>query len=344
MEKLTFFSHHLPMDGYGYAGIKIGAALRELDGGVELVNMLDEEGKHTDFGKRKWKAEGRAVALCLPDWYPDIETAGGLVGFTMFESTRMPWGRVLILNKLCSAVLVPCEWCKDVFEAQGVRAPVRVARWGIDAEDYPVIDRSGHDGPYTFLWSGTPDQRKGWDVAYRAFVAAFGDRKDVRLVLHFRKKPVGVMGCADENVEMVEGKLRLEEWRLLLGKADCFVFPSRGEGWGLPPREAAATGLPAIATDWGGLHEEIEHWGIPLRVKGVKPACFGEWDAGEIGVWAEPDLDDLVDKMRSCVEHPVGVEGIGRMAANWTREYASWERTAAEIASAGTPRNDRMVG
>lgn len=33
---------------------------------------------------------------------------------------------------------------------------------------------------------------------------------------------------------------------------DGFILPSHGEGWGLPLIEAMASGLPTIATAWGG--------------------------------------------------------------------------------------------
>ena len=37
---------------------------------------------------------------------------------------------------------------------------------------------------------------------------------------------------------------------VLYRSSDCFVLPTRGEGWGLPIIEAMACGVPVIATSW----------------------------------------------------------------------------------------------
>ena len=308
-----------PCDGYGYGTIKIGEALRRMTGGaVELVSL-----------EKVRRFEVPVVVVCTPDWLPEIE-APRVIAHTMFEATRLPVGWVEKLNDYSDTVVVPCAWNAEVFVENGVLRPVRVARWGIDPEDYFPLDRADHDGPYTFLWSGTPDQRKGWDVAYRAFRQAFGDRHDVRLVLHFRTLPTGVTGCDDANVEIVEGLFGRPRLREMLQAADCYVFPSRGEGWGLPPREAAATGLPAIATDFGGLAEEIEDWGIGLPIAGMSRAEYGFWTC-DLGHWAEPDQQRLQELMVWCVEDRAGAAGRGARAAAWLAEHGTWERTAREI-------------
>jgi glycosyltransferase involved in cell wall biosynthesis len=331
VDMFHLMSHYLPMDGYGYGAIKIAEALERLVGnGVDVVDMQPPEGGFYKVGEMRWLVPWPACALTVPEWYEEIETSR-LVGYTMFESTLMPQNKVDLINGHCDACIVPCTWCAEMFKAQGVNVPVHVAKWGVDANDYWPIERSGRDGPYTFLWSGTPDLRKGWDLAYKAFWKAFGKSRDVRLILHFRHIPRGLNGVDDENVDVVSGLFDRPILRKMLAEADCFVFPSRGEGWGSPPREAAATGLPVIATNWGGLAEEIEHWALPLRVARLAPAAYNDWDAGEIGEWAEPDLDHLVELMRWCERNRMTATAKGAAAAMWLAGNATWERTARVV-------------
>ena len=336
----TFMGFHIKQDGYGYGTLKIAEALRRIDSGVQYVDMA-ENGRHVDPHDKAWTIPGTAIALCLPDWYDDVH-CDRLIGFTMHEATRLPKDWVEIINRRCERVIVPCEWNVQVFQESGVRAPIDVARWGIDANDYWPVEREAFsiqhsaisEKPYTFLWSGTPDLRKGWDVAYLAFNLAFGKREDVQLILHFRDALPGDPRFADRNVRAVVGRLDTYGWRSKLANADCFVFPSRGEGWGLPPREAAATGLPTIATNWGGLHEEIDEWGLALDVKRMSPASYGWWNAGDVGEWAEPDIDHLVELMRWCEANRDQAAQVGERAAEWLKQNTPWERTAKAVMKA----------
>jgi glycosyltransferase involved in cell wall biosynthesis len=326
---LTFLSHHIESDGYGYSGYKIREALLRLGVRVEAVDMLDEQERYTRVGSAHWYAPGDAVALTVPPWWRDID-ARRLYGFSMFESTKLPAGWAAAINETAEACLVPSHFCAEVFEANGVEADLEVAPLGVDPGDWWPLDRSGHEGPYTFLWSGTADRRKGWDLAYRAFCRAFGHREDVRLVLWFRLAPRGVDGIGDPNVKMMVGPKTRPEMRKLLAEADCFVYPARGEGFGLPPREAAATGLPVIATDWGGLSEEIGEWALPVRVAHMETAGFGFYRT-DIGEWAVPDVDQVTEWMRWCAENPGRAQAAGDRAAEWMAQYGTWDRTARRV-------------
>lgn len=324
---ITFMGFMMPKDGYGYGTIKIAERLASR---YDLIDMTAHGGGLGCKEERQWWLDGKAVALCTPDWLARIDAADGLISYTMFEATKLPEGWADKINQHSDRLLVPCQWCAEMFHDNGVHVPIDVVKWGIDPEDYWPLERLHGSRPYTFLWSGTPDLRKGYDVAYRAFYRAFGHHMGVRLVMHFRHKPPGLAGASDPNVTVVAGMFDRPVLRSMLARADAFVFPSRGEGWGSPPREAAATGLPVIATDWGGLAEEIEQWAYPLNVTGrMSPAVYGFWD--DIGEWAEPDVDHLTELMRWCYEHQSEAAAFGQQAARWLAKEATWDRTAQRL-------------
>lgn len=325
---LSFTRGMIGRDGYGYAARCILKALRAINPNLPDLDMADE----ADQGRLEWPVGGPAVCMSLPDWWEFVD-AEPLVGFTMHEATRLPAEWPGFINKSAAACLVPCEWNRQVFLDSGVRVPVKVARFGVDPDHFWELERRREGWePYTFLWHGNggSDMRKGWDVAYTAFTRAFGGRRDVRLVLHFRQPLCGMPTFADENVEMLVGFLDRPAWRGLLQCADAFVFPSRGEGWGLPPREAAATGLPVLAPGFGGTAEELHEWAIPIRVGGMSAAQYGTYLAGDVGEWAEPDVDHLVELMRWCETHREDAAKVGHLAAIAMRKQ-TWARTARAI-------------
>ena len=334
--KLTWFYHNRPREGYGYSGAKIAQALQNGNHLTELriVDML-EDGDYTRFGAKRWDTENEAVALCVPGWWPDL-TAKRLAGFTMIEMTGIPEMHLKpMLTGAADLIIVPAQHSAEVFREAGIRCPIHVVPLGVDPLDFPLQDRSRRIGPYRILWSGTPDYRKGWDLAYRAFHKAFrGTKADVHLTLHFRKQPDPGLSCRDHNVTILHGSLPMRDYRRLLNESDLFVFPSRGEGWGLPPREAAATGKPVVATNWGGLQADIEHWALPLDVTGTEQADYGPWPKGTIGEWAMPDVDHLAHLMQWCYDNREIAAQAGHQASAWLSQHRSWRHTATGILEA----------
>ncbi len=320
----TFAGHLYRYDGYGYLSLQVARHWRRP--GWKVVDLAPMKA-----GQRVALPPGTVVA-CSPDWLlePTLEyVPERTVIFTMFETDRIPGHWAPLLNSLAGCI-VPTAWGREVFRRCGVTVPITVISLGIDAQEYPLCRRAPRE-PYTFLWSGTPDRRKGWDLVYRAFRREFGNDAAVRLVMHFRQLPEGLRGCQDVNVQLIEGRLLHSEWLLQLRSADCFVFPSRGEGWGLPPREAAATGLPAIATDWSGTAADVDQWGIPLPITGLESADYGFWEPGSVGRWAQPDETALRSLLRACATDPDEAAERGHRAALWLQGQ-TWSGTARGIA------------
>ena len=97
-----------------------------------------------------------------------------------------------------------------------------------------------------------------------------------------------------------------EQISRLYNTADCYVLPSRGEGWSIPHFDAMGYGLPPIATNWAGPTEFITPecgWLIPFNMSPVCsmmhpfPYLYTARDN-----WAEPHVCDLKDSMREAFE------------------------------------------
>jgi glycosyltransferase involved in cell wall biosynthesis len=62
-----------------------------------------------------------------------------------------------------------------------------------------------------------------------------------------------------------------------LARWEIFVLPSRREAFPLSTLEAMAAGLPVIATDVGGLAEQIAHLRTGVLVPPERPEEIAEW-------------------------------------------------------------------
>jgi phosphatidyl-myo-inositol dimannoside synthase len=154
-----------------------------------------------------------------------------------------------------AAFIVPGRAARDYVESLGVEpGRIVVAPNAVDLSIFSVdVDRRGRDA-CTFLYVGRFSQEKGVDVLLRAFRNVPG-----RLVLAGSgPQEEQVRSLADDRVELL-GHVPRERLPALYASADCLVLPSRSEAWGMVLNEAAAAGLPLVATEAaGGGYDLIE--------------------------------------------------------------------------------------
>lgn len=269
--------------------------------------------------------------------YGAMLSSGHRVAQTMFESTQLPAGWVEILNE-CRAVAVPTPLQKTIMQKNGVRTPVHVVAEGV-SETFRWVDRSKRkysaENPFKFVCWADRGMRKGWDLAVQAFVQAFGDRDDVRLVIKARKDGFK-FNLTNANIQIVRTDFDEYQMQEFYAEMDCMIFPSRGEGFGLPPREFAATGGPAIVTEWWA--SDVPQWGYPIRYK-LTPAWEGESEAvGKwidrqvfvgLGEWAEPNMEHLIQQMHYIHQaKPEMRHYMGKVSAANVRKLYSWKQFA----------------
>jgi glycosyltransferase involved in cell wall biosynthesis len=262
------------------------------------------------------------------DKYGTLSNTGPRIAVTMFESTRLPDGWADILNTM-QAVIVPSVWLVQVFQDNGVQVPIHVVPLGI-SETYQYVQRPQGRKPFTFLTLGDRgDRRKGWDLATLAFHKAFGENPDYKLIIKSRTKGLPIH-IVHPCIEILRQDMTETQMQQLYACADAYVFATRGEGFGLPPREAAATGLPVIATRWGGTADDITAWGYPLRAT-LAPAWQDDEKLRGLGEWAAPDLDHLIEQMRYVSSGNPMIAHMGQESARRIRRLYDWQRFAEGV-------------
>lgn len=260
--------------------------------------------------------------------YGAFASMGPRVAITMFESTRLPDGWAENLNR-CDAVVVPAHFLVDVFREAGVGTPVEVVPLGISNAFTNVTRRAVPENgePFTFLCIGDRGLRKGWHKVSMAFVRAFGNDMAYRLIIK-RRSP---MQFTNPNFEAIPDDYSDAEMADLYRRAHVMVFPSAGEGFGLPPREFAATGGVVLATNWGGTADNLSQWGISLPYTLVDAwEDKSEW-FHKLGQWADVDIDVLADQMHFIADHFENYADFGVRAAGFVRSHYRWESFARRV-------------
>ena len=93
--------------------------------------------------------------------------------------------------------------------------------------------------------------RKGWEQLLVLWAQTFVNTRSCELYL--KTTEVGCEIMRERNMILDGRFLPRNDLIKLYYDADCFVFPHRGEGWGLTLMEAMASGLPCITTKHSGV-------------------------------------------------------------------------------------------
>jgi GT2 family glycosyltransferase len=293
-----------------------------------------------DLLKRKARTDVTQVAFSQADVFKGVK-GRRRIGWTMLEVSGLPQEWVDGCN-LMDEVWVPASFNVDTFRDSGVRVPIRVMPLGVDVDYFhPGIKGFRPSSRYTFLSVFEWGERKGAELLLRAFAEEFDKNDDVLLLLSIYNRDPSVdvyheidklgLGAGPPIVAMVNPEFAGYQMASVYRSADCFVLPTRGEGWGMPVLEAMACGLPTIATDWSGpadfLHDGI---GYPLQVKKLVAArAKCPWYDGFD--WAEPDIDHLRFLLREVYEQPERAREKGLAAAAEVAATYSMERTADRV-------------
>lgn len=357
---LTYFGHINDVSGYAEANrnlirglINAGVEVKLHPLGIDLPSAgLPQD--LADFYHKLTQTQEEASwpvlqAMIAPGFRPLPNRYN--IGLTMIETDGLNRSWVASCNRM-QEIWVPSDFNRQSFIASGVDpGKIRVMPFGVDVQRFkpglPPLHIPGRKG-FTFLSIFDWRPRKGFEFLLKAYSQEFTSKDDVCLVLKVSNT------AKIESTRMVREFNRLLDQRLgrpkvilledvipyadmprLYSSGDCFVLPTRGEGWNLPAIEAMASGLPVICTAWSAHLEYMNHHNSLLlnmeRLEQFRPN--GTWtDQIYSGFrWARPSVTHLRSLMRWAYHHRQEAHQVGRRAREDMQTKFTWDLAATRV-------------
>jgi glycosyltransferase involved in cell wall biosynthesis len=198
---------------------------------------------------------------------------------------------------------------------------IKVIHLGVESRFRPISNVEGYrtrnNLPTKMVLNiGTLEPRKNVVALVRAF-KKLQERglRDYNLVIAgekgwlYKKIFEEIRSSGMEQSIRLLGIIRDDELPLLYNCADLFVYPSLYEGFGLPPLEAMACGVPIITSNTSSLPEVV----------------------GNAGIMIDPcDIESLSDKMYRVLKdkklkHQMSRDGLKRS------KMFTWEKTVNDV-------------
>lgn len=273
------------------------------------------------------------INFCQPHYYQFNNKYN--IGYTPWESTKVPDSWRYNLSR-CDEVWATSNFVKDIYEDNKVHHNIVVIPHGISL-DFSILDRE-ITNKFNFLHIGADSKRKNAQLVVDAFLDLFEGNLDYQLILKYNKfcnadvylEGRIVPAYNHPQIIGIPELLSTEDIVKLYHKCHCLVYPTSGEGFGMIPFEAIATGMPSIVTNLTGTADFAE-MSIPL------PATWGSADyhshlyAASVGDWAVPDYDALVDLMEHVVNEYDEFKAYTLRSARILHAEHSWASTADKI-------------
>jgi glycosyltransferase involved in cell wall biosynthesis len=281
----------------------VGRELRRFDPDAVVVGGWNQP---AFWAARSWaRRRRRPLVTWVESTTEDARPGGGLL-----EGAKRAFVRST------TAFLVPGRASADYVRSLGVGDErIVVGPNAVDASLFAQgrVDRSGRSG-CTFLYVGRLDREKGLDVLFRAL-----DGVPAELVVVGQGDDEGRLRSLAPDRVRFTGPLERDALPAVYAEADAFVLPSLSEPWGMVLLEAAAAGLPLVATEAAG-------------------AAWEAIEDGENGVRVPAgDVTALADALRRLAADPALRQRMGARSAEIVQRFTpeAWAAATAEAARRG---------
>lgn len=299
-------------NGYGIAG-------------YNMVLSLQKLGHTVPFADETAPVE---ISFCQPDYSEWSNPDAYHIQYTPWESTELPDGWKDAFNENCDEVWTPSPLVASWYKEAGVTKPIYVYEHGIDHMWRPK--RRKRRDKIRFLHVGEPAPRKGGQMAMEAFRDAFGKRDDVHLTIKaWNRSNVRVMKKGSilgvphqryDNVTTVFDDFEEDQMVNLFHRHDALVYPGWGEGFGLIPLQALASGMPTICTEAWAPYNRFLLPELAISSRLVP----SPWPKIHTGKMFEPSYQDVVDAYKQMDENYERLAGTAFRNSYKIHEEYDW--------------------
>jgi glycosyltransferase involved in cell wall biosynthesis len=256
------------------------------------------------------------------------------IGYTTWETDRLPAEWVKLCNNM-DEIWVPSEWNREVFKRSGVSCDVFVIPHIIKIpESHQAKDLELGIAPDTYLFYSIFQwiERKNPVGLLLAYLSEFSPEDNVCLALktyrldtqlaeqQIIKKEIQQLKANTKlsvypSLRFIGGLLSASQMKDLHARGNCFVLPSRAEGFSLTHAEAMALGKPTIGVNYGGALQFMKKENsllIDYQETPVYNMMFPLYDAHM--TWADPSIMHLRKLMRWCFSNQEEAKQLGQKA------------------------------
>lgn len=202
--------------------------------------------------------------------------------------------------------IVISSWLKNILEkGLGAKTEALILN-GVDLNQfYPeTFPKINNDIRILMLyrygeWKGVSDGLRAFEIVKKKY-------SNARLVMFGARGKKGI----PEEVEYHK-KITSDELRKLYSSCDIFMYPSRSEGFGLPPMEAMACGCAVVTTNVGA----VPDYAIPGKTALVS---------------APGDPEALAQNVIQLIENKEKRKQIAENGYNYVKQF-TWDKSTDEL-------------
>jgi len=215
--------------------------------------------------------------LVISVWGSDVKSTGHREAFKKRQIKKY------ILNRGDLLVAISEYLAKEVQKYLSSPRNIEIVPWGVDLDMFRPVDRKENFKVVRIGFAKRLHQLAAPDILLKAFLYAREKCKQKLLLKIAGKGPMESqlkqeavqMGLAD-SIEWMGWLGTPEALRDFYNSIDLFIMPSRRESFGVSAVEASASGLPVIASRFGGIPEIVIQGETGLLVDPEDAQGFGK--------------------------------------------------------------------